>query len=145
MFTSISGTATRRRLFFASLLVAALVNQSVDGQAPLSEGVRWPQPPLDAQVPPAEVVSQWRAVALEKHQRDGRSASARGVIGSVSVAARCVEAYVASGNHRASAPDVKVVSAERRDCDGRGCRSYQVTAARDSTQPFDLEVSVTCS
>jgi hypothetical protein len=50
-----------------------------------------------------------------------------------------------NGQHRASASDVKIVAAERAECEGGRCRSYQVTAARESDQPFDLEVSVTCS
>jgi hypothetical protein len=82
---------------------------------------------------------------LLKHQRDGRSTSARGAIGSVTVAARCVQSFVVNGSHRVSAQDVRIVAAEPRDCDGGRCRVYQVTAARDSTEPFDLEVSVTCS
>jgi hypothetical protein len=104
-----------------------------------------PPRPAGVERPSAEVVNQLLQPTRDKQQRDGRSASARGAMGSVAVAARCVEGYVVSSSQRASASDVRIVAAERRDCDGRGCRSYQVTAARDSAQPFDLDVSVTCS
>jgi hypothetical protein len=90
-------------------------------------------------------LKQIREQTLAKHQTDGRSATARAAVGSVAVAARCVESFVVSGSHRVSAQDVRIVAAQERDCDGGRCRVYQVTAARDSTQPFDLEVSVTCS
>lgn len=124
-------------------IVAALLGQAVGAQLP---GLREGFPPLAPAVQPnPEVANQSRQQALEKHQRDGRSAAARGAVGSVAVAARCVEGHVINGTHRASSSDVKVVAAERADCDGARCRSYQVTAARDGDQPFDLEVSVTCS
>jgi hypothetical protein len=120
------------------LLIAALASQAVCAQPPVL------RPPA-AEQPSAEVANQYRRSALEKHRRDGSAGSARAVIGSVAVAARCVEGYIVNGSHRVSAEDVRIVAAERGHCDGGGCRSYQVTAARNKRQPFDLEVSVTCA
>jgi hypothetical protein len=139
MTTPTKPAASRYRVH-TCLLVTALVSHGISAQPPASAPR---QPPVEA--PSAEVVNQYWQQTLEKQRRDGRSASARAAIGSVAVAARCVEGYVINGSHRVSAQDVEIVAAERRDCDGDRCRAYQVTAARDSTQPFDLEVLVTCS
>ena len=123
----------------ACLLAAAFATQSLAAQAP-------EPPPPAAETPVVEVArAQVRQAALQKHAPAARSASARGAIRSVAAAARCIEGYVVNGQQRASASDVRIVAAERADCDAGRCRSYQVTAARDSEQPFDLEVSVTCS
>jgi hypothetical protein len=119
--------------------VAALVSETLVAQVPL-------QGPPEADIARIEVArSRVRQQALQKHQGEARSARARAAVGSVAVAARCVEGYVSSSQHRASASDVKIVAAERTECESGRCRSYQVVAARDSEQPFDLEVSVTCS
>lgn len=128
----------------ACLFAAVLVSQGVSAQPPGSrEG---PAPQVQAtEQPSAEIVDHYRAQALQAHRRAARSGTARGAVGSVAVAARCVEGYVVNASHRASAPDVKIVAAERVACDRGRCRAYQVTAVRDGTQSFDLEVSVTCS
>ena len=145
MATTINRALSHR--VHACLIFTALVSQAVGaqpaGRPGLREG-RGPQPPA-TELPSPETANQYRQQALEAHQREARSAAARAVVGSVAVAARCVEGYVVNGSHRASASDVTIVAAERVDCDGGRCRAYQVTAARDGTQPFDLEVSVTCS
>lgn len=120
------------------LLIAALVSQAVCAQPPVR------RPPA-AEQPSAEVANQYRQSALEKHRRDGSAGSARGVTGSVAVTARCVEGHIVNTSHRVSAQDVRIVAAQRGDCDAGRCRSYQVTAARNSRQPFDLDVSVTCA
>lgn len=120
------------------VLIAALASQAVGAQPAASR-------PPPAEPVTAEIANQLLQPTLAKQQRDARLANARGAVGSVAVAARCVKGYVLSVSHRANASDVKIVAAERRECEGGRCRSYQVTAARDGTQPFDLEVSVTCS
>jgi hypothetical protein len=125
------------------LLVTALASNPVSGQTSNVRDGSGQRPAIDAAT--AEALSQMRQRTLEKQRLDGRSASARAATGSVAVAARCVEGFVVNGSHRASAEDVRIVAAERRDCEAGRCRAYQVTAARDSAQPFDLEVSVTCS
>lgn len=132
-----------RRWVHACLLITAFASMPLSGQIPTASNDSAQRPAIDAAS--AEILNQKRAQTLEKYRRDGQSAIARGVVGSVSVAARCVESFVVSGSHRASASDVRIVAATQRDCEGGRCRAYQVTAARDSTQPFDLEVSVTCS
>jgi hypothetical protein len=140
MPTSVERAVLRYHLH-GFVLIAALVSQCVGAQPGPNS------PPAGAQLASvtAEIAKQRLQPTLTKQVRDGRSASARGVVGSVSAAARCVEGYVATSTHRVTAQDVKIVTAERRECEGGRCRSYQVTAARDGTQPFDLEVSVTCS
>jgi hypothetical protein len=137
MPTPIKGAVLRGRLPMC-LLVAALVSHSVCAQPPVS------RPPV-AEQPSAEVVNQYRRLALEKHLRDGSTGSARGVTGSVAVTARCVAGFIVNTSHRVSAQDVRIVAAEHSECDAGRCRSYQVTAARNSRRPFDLEVSVTCA
>lgn len=137
MPTPIKRAVLRGRVHMC-LLIAALVTEAVCAQPPI-------RTPPAAEQPSAAVVNQYRQSALQKHRRDGSAGNARGVIGSVAVAARCVEGYIVNGSHRVSAEDVRIVAAERGDCDAGRCRSYQVTAARNSRQPFDLEVSVTCA
>jgi hypothetical protein len=68
-----------------------------------------------------------------------------GVRGSVAATARCAEGFVVSHQHRASAPDVEIVSEQLIDCQGNQCRAYQVNATTKDAAPFDLTVSVTCS
>ena len=142
--------AVPRHCVYACLLVTAFASTGVNGQTSTASSDPAQRPAIDAaraelDAASAELLNQKRAQTLEKHRRDARSATARGAVGSVTVAARCVESFVVNGSHRASASDVKIVATARSDCaDGR-CRAYQVTAARDGTQPFDLEVSVTCS
>jgi hypothetical protein len=65
------------------------------------------------------------------------------VIESVSASARCLEGYVLQTRHRASAPDVEIVSEDFLDCDDGGCRAFQVVARGETL--FDLQLSVTCS
>jgi hypothetical protein len=140
--------AVPRHCVHVCLLVAALAGNPVGGQTSTTGSDSAQRPAVDVaalDAAAAEVLEQRRQQTLEKHQRDGRSARARAAIGGVSVAARCVEGFVVNGTHRASASDVRIVAAEQRDCDGGRCRAYQVTAARDSQEPFDLEVSVSCS
>lgn len=146
MSTTIKRALSRHRAH-AYLLFAAFVSLAVGAQPAGLPGLREGRPPQPqaTEQPSPEIANQSRQQALEAHQRAGRSATARGAVGSVAVAARCVEGYVVNSSHRASAPDAKVVAAERAECDGGRCRAYQVTAARDGNQPFDLEVSVTCS
>lgn len=134
--------AVPRQCAHACLLIAALASAPLSGQI-TTAGDSAQRAEIDAAT--SEVLNQKRQRALEKDRVAGRSASARGIVGSVSVAARCVDSFIVNGTHRASASDVKIVAAAQRDCEGGRCRAYQVTAARDSAQPFDLEVSVTCS
>lgn len=96
---------------------------------------------------PARLAADAQQILRAHRERmpDTRVVTARAAEGSVAAAARCKEGYVVNARHRASAEDVKIVAAERGECDAGRCRSYQVTAARDGAQPFDLEVSVTCS
>jgi hypothetical protein len=96
---------------------------------------------------PARIAADAQQILRARRERmpDTSVVTARSVVSSVAAAARCQEGYVVNGNHRASAAEVRIVAAERRECDGGRCRSFQVTAARDTTEPFDLEVSVTCS
>jgi hypothetical protein len=132
----------------ACLLAAALAGSPVSGQTSTARDGSAQRPAVNAaalDAATAEVLSRARQQMLEKYGPDGRTASARAAIGSVSVAARCVEGFVVNGTHRASAADVRIVATERRDCDAGRCRAYQVTAAGDSQEPFDLEVSITCS
>lgn len=135
--------------YLRCLCLLVMVSGAVSAQTPLprlqGEAAR---PELGLERASEEVLQQFGVAQRElltKQQRDAHSANARGAIGSVTVAARCVESFVVNGSHRVSAPDVRIVAAEPRDCDGGRCRAYQVTAVRDSTQPFDLEVSVSCS
>ena len=137
MATKIKVTVSRC-LAHVCLLLTALASHAVSAQQP-------PRSPAGLEKPSAEVVNQLRQQTREKNQRDGRLTSAKGSVGTAAVAARCVEGYIVSATHRASGSDVKIVAAERRDCDRNGCRAYQVNAARDGTQPFDLEVSLTCA
>ena len=133
--------------YFVCLCLLVVASGPVGAQTPLA-GEEAARPKFGLERPSEEVLRQSgeaQREVLAKQQRDGRAASARGAVGSVTVAARCVESFLLNGSHRVSAPDVRIVAAEPRDCDGVRCRAYQVTAARDSTQPFDLEVSVTCS
>jgi hypothetical protein len=132
-----------RRCVHVCLLVAALASSPVISQPPIPRDDSAQRPVLDAAV--AQAVEQWRQQTLEKRRLAARSTRARAVVGSVSASARCIESFVVSGSHRASAPDVRIVAAKQVDCEGSRCRGYQVTAARDGTEPFDLEVSVTCS
>jgi hypothetical protein len=92
------------------------------------------------------------AADLDEHLRtrralmpDTHTVTARAAGGGVAAAARCRDGYLISGSHRADDPEVRIVSESRRDCDARGCRAYEVSAASDSGKPFNLTVSVTCS
>jgi hypothetical protein len=67
------------------------------------------------------------------------------VTGNASTAARCISGYVAEGHYNVSAADVRVVAERKLDCDAAGCRSFQVTTSRSSPEPYQIEVSVTCS
>jgi hypothetical protein len=73
------------------------------------------------------------------------SASIRSATGSVAAAARCRDGYVLEGKHAAPDRSVKIVSENLRDCDVNGCRAYEVSAISESSEPFDLNVSVVCS
>jgi hypothetical protein len=64
--------------------------------------------------------------------------------GGATASARCSAGHVLSGDYRASAQDVEV-SERRVDCDGMRCRAFQVNAKREGLEPFELEVSVSCS
>jgi hypothetical protein len=77
--------------------------------------------------------------------RNSEWLTAKDVTESVAATARCAIGYVVQGRPRASAADVVIVSEELLDCDVKGCRAFQVVAKRGSTEPFDLDVSVTCS
>jgi hypothetical protein len=67
------------------------------------------------------------------------------ISGSGSAAARCVTGYVLKGSYSVSADDVRIVAERRHDCDTLGCRAFQVTTSRTSPEPYELDVSVTCS
>jgi hypothetical protein len=67
------------------------------------------------------------------------------VTGDASIAARCVSGYLDEGRYNVSAPDVTIVSERKLDCDAGGCRSFQVTTSRSSSEPYEVEVSVSCS
>jgi hypothetical protein len=82
----------------------------------------------------------WRERRLGMEQ-----ASAIGVHGSVSTAVRCDVGYVQQGTYSVSDRTVTVTSESSRECDSLGCRSYEVTAISESSEPFDLNVSVDCS
>lgn len=127
-----SSTTLRRYLACVFALAFSLASQALSAQD---------------SVPPDVLADIQRIAAarMEEMARSARIGSARGAVGSVSVAARCIEGYVVNGRYSTSAADVKIVAAGRRDCEGGRCRAYQVTAARDGDEPFDLEVSVTCS
>jgi hypothetical protein len=132
------------------LCVFALTSSVANAQAPLPRPTQEAaaKPDLMQGHPSPEQLQKFLAAHEElraKHQRAARSASARGAIGRTTVVALCIDSFVVNGTHRASAEDVKIVSAAPRDCEGDRCRAYEVTATRDSTQPFDLEVSVTCT
>ena len=130
------------------LLVAASAPLSAQTPVPRAVQSGAARPDLRAGAPSEEALQKFLTAQQglrAKQQRDARSATARAAIGGVTVAARCVEGFVVNGSQRASAQDVRIVATERRDCDAGRCRAYQVTAARDSKEPFDLEVSVTCS
>lgn len=83
--------------------------------------------------------------ARRERMRDTSAETAVSAEGSVAATARCKEGYVLEGKHKATDQSVSIVSANQRDCDAGGCRAYEVSAVSERTEPFDLEVSVTCS
>lgn len=125
------------------LLVTALASSPVISQPPAPPDASAQRPTLDAAT--AQALEQWGQQTLEKRRLVARSTRAPAVVGSVSASAGCIKSFIVSVSHHASAPDVRIVAAKQFDCEGGRCRAYQVTAVRDSTEPFDFEVSVTCS
>lgn len=83
--------------------------------------------------------------ARRERARDTTAVTARSADGSVVASARCKEGHVVNGRHTASDRAVTIVSEDVRDCDADGCRAYQVNAVSESTEPFDLSVSVVCA
>jgi hypothetical protein len=87
-----------------------------------------------------------RATALAvRTQDESESVTVRAVVGGVSATARCVEGYVDQRFRHPSAADVLIESEQLVDCDAGGCRAFQVIAKRQRTDPFNLDVSVTCT
>jgi hypothetical protein len=65
--------------------------------------------------------------------------------GSGGAAARCPSGYIVNSRYSTSSTDVRIVAERRFDCDARGCRAFQVNADRSSNEPYELDVSVTCT
>ncbi len=82
---------------------------------------------------------------LRERMPDTSTVTARSAEGSVSAAARCKEGYVVEGSHSADDQSVSIVTRDLRACDTGGCRAYEVSAASEHIEPFELTVSVDCS
>ena len=68
-----------------------------------------------------------------------------GIVESTSATVRCDEGTTAvTGGNEPSAPDVIVDSQGPVDCE-EGCMAWQVTAHRETQDPFDLRIWVECS
>ena len=67
-----------------------------------------------------------------------------GIVESTSATVRCETGNVAQGGYEASAADVIVDSQGPVDCDS-GCKAWQVSAHRETQDPFNLHIWVECS
>lgn len=67
-----------------------------------------------------------------------------GIVESTSATVRCEEGNVVTGAYEASASDVIVDQQGPVDCES-GCKAWQVTAHRDTPDPFNLRIWVECS
>jgi hypothetical protein len=92
--------------------------------------------------PTADEAAQFQRDVIRRQRRERTTApSARD---SVVATARCLEGEAIAGSSTSSAADVELTE-EFVDCDSNFCRAFQVRAARESAEPFALDVFVSCS
>lgn len=84
------------------------------------------------------------AVSAHAQQTVTKEEQINGVVESTSATVRCDSGTVVSGGYEASASDVILDSQGPVDCEA-GCMAWQVTAHRETQDPFNLRVWVECT
>lgn len=90
------------------------------------------------------IMASMQAMDATAQQNTTKEEQINGIVESTSATVRCDAGNVVTGGYEASSSDIIVDSQEPVDCEN-GCKAWQVTAHRETQDPFNLRVWVECS